>query len=155
MLLKKVTLTISLGLLLSIPLQAAPSINDMQSCQGLLDFIDKKLDKAPAKYSTEDIKNIREGLKGYNEYIQEEIVTPGLIKFNNGDSSKASMMQKQVDMYKLSLVNAYEKKYPANRLYTDYAVAVNNCAKKAVPKGASLEKLKISLNTIIKLAKMN
>ncbi len=65
------------------------------------------------------------------------------------------MMQKQVDMYKLSLVNAYEKKYPANRLYTDYAVAVNNCAKKAVPKGVSLEKLKTSLNTIIKLAKMN
>ncbi|PLY06086.1 MAG: hypothetical protein C0625_10670 [Arcobacter sp.] len=153
--LKKATLLSSIFCILSLPLLATPSINDMQSCQGLLDFIDGKLSSAPAKYSSNDVKTIRNGLKQYNDYIQKEIVTPGLIKFNGGDTTKANAMQKQVDIYKLALVNGYKTRYPQNRLFIDHAVAVNNCAKKAVPSGQALENLKAALNTMIKLAKMN
>lgn len=152
--LKKTILFLISTVVLSSSLFASPSLNDMQSCQGLLDFIDKKLEKAPSKYPSSDIKLIKDGLNKYNKYIQNEIITPGLANFNKGDYSKAKLMQKQVDAYKANLVKAYSKKYPQNRLYSDYAIAVNNCAKLAVPKGKALEKLKASLHTIIKLAKM-
>jgi hypothetical protein len=134
---------------------AAGLINDMQSCQGLIDFIDSKLDSAPAKYEKGDVKKVRKGLDGYNQYIQREIVEPGLLKFNGGDEAKAGAMQKQVDAYKQTLVKQYEARYPQNRLFTDHAVAVNNCAKKAVPSGQDLEALKVALNTMVELAKMN
>ena len=152
--LKKILLAFGFSLVLSSSSFASPSINDMQSCQALLDFVDEKL-STNSKYSVNDVKTVKNGLNQYNEYIQKEIVTPGLIKFNAGDITKAKAMQKQVDDYKLSLVNAYKKRYVENRMYTDYAIAINNCAKKAVPSGEALENLKASLNTIIKLAKMN
>lgn len=134
---------------------AAPSINDMQTCQGLLDFLQIKLKKSPAKYSPADVAKVRKGLKGYNQYIQSQIVTPGLVKFNKGDKAKASAMQKQVDAYKLTLVKGYQQRYPQNRLFLDHAIAVNNCAKIAVPSGQALNELKVALNTIVALAKLN
>lgn len=152
---KKLLLSTCLTFSFTLPALAAPSINDMQGCQGLLDFVDGKLSSAPSKYPVSDVKAIRLGLKQYNNYIQKEIVSPGLIKFNGGDLSKANAMQKQVDAYKLTLVNAYNTRYHQNRLFIDHAVAVNNCAKKAVPSGLALENLKFALQTMIKLAKMN
>lgn len=132
---------------------AAGLINDMQSCQGLIDFVNTKLDAAPASYDDADIKTVRSGLNAYNAYIQQEIVSPGLLKFNGGNQAKAEQMQKQVDTYKQSLVTQYQKRYPQNRLFTDFAMGLNNCAKKAVPAGGDLEKLKQALHTIIKLSK--
>jgi len=133
---------------------AARLINDMQSCQALIGFIDSKLDASPAKYSDDAIAKVRKGLHGYNQYIQTEIVTPGLLKFNGGNKAKASAMQKQVDGYKQSVLKAYEKRYPQNSLLMDHAVALNNCAKKAVPKGQALADLKISLQSIVELSKI-
>ncbi len=40
---------------------AAPSLNDMQSCQGVLQFVDTKLAEAPAKYPAEDVQKVRKG----------------------------------------------------------------------------------------------
>ena len=64
-------------------------------------------------------------------------------------------MQKQVDAYKSTLVKSFKTRYTANRIYTDQAIAVNNCAKKAVPAGQALEDLKEALNLMVKLAQMN
>ncbi len=132
---------------------AAGLINEMQSCQGLIQFINNKLDSAPASYGRQEINTVRKGLDGYNQYIQDEIVTPGLLQFTNGDHARAEAMQKQVDAYKQSVVQQLDARYPDNRLFTDYAVAVNDCAKQAVPAGQSLTDLKNALNTMIELAK--
>ena len=139
--------------LLSSPLMATGLINDMQTCQGYIHFIDTKLNSAPTTYSQQDITTIRNGLDAYDAFIQNEIVTPGLLQFNHGDKAKASQMQKQVDDYKQTLVNQLQKRYPQQRLFTDHAIAINNCAKKAVPEGTALEALKGSLHTMVKLAK--
>jgi len=133
---------------------AAPSINDMQSCQALIDFIDGKLSSAPAAYPASDVKLVRSGLEKYNVYIQDEIVSPGLLDFNGGDAAKAKAMQGQVDAYKATLVAGYNNRYKSPGLFTDHAVAVNECAKKAVPKGQALEDLKVSLETMVKLAQI-
>lgn len=149
---KKNILTVSFSLLLSAPLFASPSLNDMQSCQGLLDFLDSKLSSLPSKYSSADVKKVRRGLKGYNEFIQSDIVSPGLLKYNGGDASKANAMQEQVNAYKAKLVQSFKEHYPQNRIFTDQAIAVNNCAKKAVPSGQALEDLQVAINTMVKLA---
>ena len=146
---------LSLAVIFSAPAIAAPSINDMQSCQGVLDFVSQKLDSAPSNYPAADVSAVQKGLAQYDDYIQQTIVTPGLVNFNGGDSAKADVMQKQVDAYKATLVTGFNKRYPESRLYMDHAVMVNDCAKKAVPSGQALENLKTTLNTIIKLAKMN
>ena len=64
-------------------------------------------------------------------------------------------MQEQVDTYKKTLVKQLEDRYQQNRLFTDQAIAVNNCAKKAVPSGQELEELKEALNMMVKLAKIS
>jgi len=132
---------------------AKPSINDMQGCQAVIDFVDAKLDAVGDKYDASDVKIVRTGLDAYNAYIQSEIVTPGLLEFNSGDKGKADAMQAQVDAYKTTVTNAYSAKYPQNRLFTDHAVAINECAKKAVPAGGDLEALKAALTKMVELAK--
>lgn len=146
---------LSASLLFPTTLLAAPSINEMQGCQAVLDFVSSKLDSAPANYAKADIEVIRKGLAGYNLYIQDEIITPGLLSYNKGDSAKAGLMQQQVNAYKQSLVVGLNSRYQNNRLYTDHAVAINECAKKAVPSGQALQNLKSALNTIVELAKLN
>lgn len=154
MTLHRAALILSMTLTFSGTALSAPSINDMQSCQGLLDFVDQKLASAPAKYPADQVTAIRTGLSDYNHYIQTDIVSPGLLAFNGGDTAKAAAMQTQVDAYKATIVNGLTARYPANRLYTDQAIAINNCAKKAVPSGQALDNLKVALNTMVALAKL-
>jgi len=144
---------LSLVACLSCNALSANLINDMQGCQALIDHVNDVLDKAPDAYAKKDVKNVQKGLELYNDYIQNEIVTPGLVKFNGGDKEKAKAMQAQVDDYKKTVISAYDKKYK-NKLYTDHAVAINECAKKAVPSGDSLEALKLALTTMVELAKL-
>ena len=130
------------------------SINDMQTCQGLLDFLEIKLDDAPSHYPADKVTKISKGLNQYNNYIQEEIVSPGLLEFNGGNASKADAMQLQVDAYKATIVKSFIARNKTSSLTTDYAISVNNCAKKAVPSGEALESLKYAINTLIELAQI-
>lgn len=151
----KKILIIGLLLIFSKSSMAAGLINEMQSCQALIEFIDNKLDLAPSTYEQDDVNKVRKGLGTYNQYIQRQIVSPGLLQFNGGDKDKANQMQKQVDTYKQTLVKQLEARYPKNRLFTDHAIAVNNCAKQAVPSGGELDELKEALNLMVKLAKIS
>lgn len=151
--LKLIPLVSTMAVMLSTPVLAAPSINDMQSCQGVLDFVEGKLDVLSETYPAADLNVIRVGLKKYNAYIQKEIVAPGLKQYSGGDESKAKALQTQVDAYKSTLVSGFSSRYPEKRLYSDHAVAINNCAKQAVPSGQALDDLKAALTTIVTLSK--
>lgn len=135
-------------------INAGSLINEMQGCQGLLQFVDSKLKAAPAKYSAKDVASVRKGLQQYNAFIQKEVVTPSLLQYNGGDKAKADLMQKQVNAYKDTVIKSYQSRYPQPRLFTDQAMAINNCTKKIVPKGQALEDLKVALQTMVKLAQM-
>jgi len=148
---KKLIIAI-LGLLAFTQSVSASLINEMQTCQALIEFVDYKLNDAPDSYAKEDVKLVRKAIKAYDEYIQDEIVTPGLIQFNGGDKGKAKDMQKQIDAYKETLVKGFKQRYSAPGIKTDQAVAMNNCAKKAVPEGEDLELLKKAVPLMVKLA---
>jgi len=132
----------------------AALINDMQSCQGTLNAIDRLLEETTIDYPADDVKVIREGFKQYNNYIQQEIITPGLLKFSHGDVNKAAEMQTQVDSYKSNIVNAFKKRYHENRLYMDHAVLINECTKKSVPSGESLNRLIAAFKMLEKLTQI-
>lgn len=141
-------------LLISTQSIAGPSINNVQSCQALLDFIETKLATAPEAYPISDVELIKKGIGNYNGYLQREIVTPGLVEFNGGDQAKAQAMQEQVNAYKATLVSSLQNRYKEPGLFTDHAFAVNDCVKKATPSGQVLEDLKTALTTIVKLSKI-
>jgi len=131
-----------------------PSINDMQGCQAVIEFVEQKLASPPEKYAKEQVNTVLTGLNTYNTYIQSEIVSPGLLTFNGGDQAKANAMQVQIDSYKDSLVSNLNARFPENRLYTDQAMTINQCAQKAVPTGEALNKLKEALQMMVVLAQM-
>ena len=136
---------------LSQPAMAEPSINDMQGCQALINFLNTKLEQT--SYDSSDVAKVQDGLNAYDSYIQNEIVTPGLLKFSNGDQGKASKLQEQVDAYKSQVVAGYNKRYPQNRLFMDHVLALDKCAQQAVPQGADLQALKTSMETMVAILK--
>lgn len=144
-------LVLSLSLTIS-ALGHANLINDMQSCQALNQFVINKLLSDDSPYTKQDSDNVVKGLVAYNAYIQSQIVSPGLLAFNNGDVEKAQEMQEQVDSYKEELQDSFEQRYPNNKMVSDYAITINNCAQKAVPSGQDLTSLKAALTTLLAMA---
>jgi len=149
---KKQTFILGTLMLLAIaPAIAKPSLNEMQTCQGLLEFITQMLTPTPAHYTPADIETVRQGLMAYNDYIQTEIITPGLLHYSEGDVDKANALQPQIDVFKESVIVALKNRYPGSHLVTDQVVAVNNCTKMAVPAGDKLAQLKDALTTMLAL----
>lgn len=132
---------------------AKASINDMQQCQALINFIQNTLQPIPDNYTEVEVSTVLKGLTAYDNYIQKDIINPGLLAFNKNDQAKADAMQKQIDAYKTQVTKAYGQRYPQKKLFTDHAVALNECAKKSAPKGEDLTALKASLEMIMSLAK--
>lgn len=131
------------------------SAQNMQSCQGLIDFLQIKLKGAAGKYSASDIQMVSKGLGVYNRYIQTEVVTPSLVKFSQGDTAKAQALQGQVDALRASIVKDYSSRFPENKLYMDFVVALNNCTKNSVPKGNDFDVVKASMLKMVEMIKQN
>ncbi|MCA6128703.1 hypothetical protein [Thalassolituus oleivorans] len=131
---------------------AAPLVNEMQGCQGILDFVNVKVSQASDLYSKNDISAIKKGLDAYNSYIQNEIITPSIAATVANDKNKAASLQKQINDYRATLVTQLSQRYPQKPLVTDYVVLINECTKKAAPAGEPLEALKVSFQLIVQLA---
>lgn len=147
--------TVMLTALLMSQFSQAALINDMQACQGLLDYMQQKLAKAPAHYDASVVRGIQMALKHYDEHIQNSIITPGLLEFSGGDHSKADAMQQQVNAYKHTITQGLTSRDSSGQLTSNHAVSLNNCAIKAVPSGQDLEDLKTAINDIVTLAQSN
>lgn len=148
-------ITVMLTTLLMSQFSQAALINDMQACQGLLDYLQQKLAKAPAHYDASKIKGIQMALKNYDDYIQDSIITPGLLEFNGGDQAKATAMQQQVDAYKQTITRGLLSRDSTGQLTSNHVISLNDCTKKAVPSGQELEDLKNAMNDIFTLAQSN
>jgi hypothetical protein len=132
---------------------AAPAANDMQTCQAMMDIVEDKLTQTPNLYAEADIDKVKKGLQLYNQFIQDELIDPTVIYLSNGDQSKIQNMKQQLLEHKMAVVQKFQARYPQAKLNTDQVIAINNCAKKAMPKGEVLQSLKISLTTMLALAR--
>lgn len=131
----------------------ASLLNEMQSCQAMIAFVEKKLKYPPSSYTDSDIQKVLGGLNSFDEHIQSKVITPGLLSFNGSDKSKADAMQAQIDTYKSQLVAGFEKRYPQDKLFTDFAVILSNCSTKVKLDEPTKAQLKTSLNTIVAMAR--
>ncbi len=145
------SLGIALVLGMTTSAQAKPSVNDIQQCQAVVDFTIERV-KSVKKYSKGDVKAIVNPLKTYETFLQSDHVDPGLLVFTKGDKAAAKDLQTQINTYKGQVVAGLKARHPQERIFTDQAIAINNCYT-AAPMGADkTEVMKTALETIIKLA---
>lgn len=138
----------------ALPAFAKPSINDVQTCQAQLDFVDAKL-ASISKYDKTKVKTVRSGLQAYNAFLQSEHITPGLSAYTGGDAAKNKDFQDQIDAYKATVVAGLNKRYPQPRVFMDHAVAINNCYSSAPMDAAGTAMMTEALQTFVELAKEN
>jgi hypothetical protein len=138
---------------LSMLASASPSINDISTCQATVAFVAKKANELQAKYGATDVETVSSALTRYHDFLQTEHMAPGLSALNSGDVAKTEAMQGQIDEYQDQLGEALTQKFPQARLFAEHAVLVNNCYALAPMGGAGTAKMKIALETLIRLAK--
>ena len=130
---------------------AKPSINDVQTCQAHLDFVDAKL-ASVKKYDKAQVKTVRKGLKSYNDFLQSEHVTPGLMALYGGDKAKVKSTQVQIDAYKKNVVAGLDKRYPQPRVFMDHAISIDACYTKAPMDASGTAVMTEALQTLVALS---
>ena len=144
-------LTSLLVLAMSSVAQAKMSVNKAQECQAVLDFTIERVESV-AKYDAAKVKTVTKGLRAYEAFLQSEHVEPGLLEFTGGDKKAAAEYQKQIDAYKAQLVTGLKAKHPQERIFTDQAVAINNCYTAAPMGDDKLKMMTDSVQGIVALA---
>jgi len=131
-------------------------INDMQGCQAYITFINDKVDSTSKKYPADELAKIKSALTIYNNYIQTEVITPGLLQLTSNNAEKAAQYQQQIDSSNDQIVKSLHANYPKDQFFIDFAISINDgCVKKSVPaKGSDdYQSLETALKLIIKLAR--
>jgi len=105
------------------------------------------------KYDTTDVKTVTKGLRAYNAFLQTQHVTPGLLEFTKGDKAAAADYQKQIDAYKAKIVQGLKAKHPQERIFTDQAVAINNCYTSAPMGDDKLQMMTDAVQSLVALSK--
>ncbi len=106
---------------------ANPSINELNSCLALVEFVDIKLDNFADHYATEDMAAVHRGLSAYKNYLQNDIITPKLLSMYGGNESQAKLMQTLFDRQKATFFKHLNERYSEKKLFTEYAAAINDC----------------------------
>ena len=130
---------------------AKPSINDAQQCQAVIDFTIARIGGVD-KYDAEKVATITAGLTQYEAFLQSDHIDPGLLAFTGNDAAKAAEFQTQIDAYKAQIVTALNAKHPQPRIFTDQAVAIDNCYTAAPMDAAGTEVMTTTLQTLLALA---
>lgn len=136
----------------SLNAHAKMSVNKAQECQAVLDFTIERAESVK-KYDKGDVKTVTKGLRAYNAFLQTQHVTPGLLEFTKGDKPAAADYQKQIDAYKLKIVQGLKAKHPQERIFTDQAVAINNCYSSAPMGDDKLQMMTDAVQGLVALAK--
>lgn len=128
---------------------AARLLNDMQGCQSVLDFVVEKIDAKPPHATAEELAAMKSALVDYRQAIQRQVVEPGLMAAASGDEAQAQEWQEKVDEYLAARVANYHKRFPQPKLFGDFALLINDCAQKWLPKGVDVDPLRNALMSIM------
>ncbi len=130
---------------------AKMSVNKAQECQAVLDFTIERVESVK-KYDEAAVQTVTKGLRAYEAFLQSDHVDPGLLEFTKGDEKAAAEYQKQIDSYKAQLVAGLKAKHPQERIFTDQAVAINNCYTAAPMGSDKLQMMTDAVQGIVALA---
>lgn len=131
---------------------AGPSINEINSCLALVDFVDIKLDESSDQYDAGDMVRIHKGLSAYSEFLQHDIITPKLLSMYGGNADRAKLMQRLFERQRKSFFRHLNERYTQKKLLTDYASAINDCSGKTRLSVEVAEALKAALDNMEMLA---
>jgi hypothetical protein len=131
---------------------AGPSINEINSCLALVDFVDIKLDESSDQYDAGDMVLIHKGLSAYSEFLQHDIITPKLLSMYGGNADRAKLMQRLFERQRKSFFRHLDERYTQKKLLTDYASAILDCSGKTRLSVAVAETLKAALDNMKTLA---
>ena len=136
----------------SVSAQAKINVNDAQQCQAVLDFTIERIESVE-KYDKVNVKMVTTALREYENFLQTNHVTPGLVEFTKGDKAAAKDFQTQIDVYKGKVIQGLKVRHPQERIFTDQAVAISNCYTAAPMDAAKLEEMTAAVRMIVTLAK--
>lgn len=150
----KITLMFVIGLLCSPAMfAAAPSINELNSCLALVEFVDTKLDNFSDHHSSEDMVIVHRGLSGYRNFLQDDVITPKLLSMYGGNEAQAKLMQKLFDRQKNTFFKHLNERYSEKKLFTEYAAAINDCTAYTRIRAEVAKPLNIALDKMIVMAR--
>jgi len=132
---------------------AGPSINEMNSCLALVEFVDTKLDKFADQYAANDIAQVHKGLSDYSDFLKHDVITPKLLSMYGGNATQAKLMQRLFDKQKATFFRHLNERYTEKKLFTEYAAAINDCSAKTRLKVEVAKSLRTALDKMITLAR--
>ncbi|MBR7888225.1 hypothetical protein J9B83_04650 [Marinomonas sp. A79] len=132
---------------------AGPSINQLNSCLALVDFVDIKLSEFSDHYSQEDMATVHKGLSMYSQFLQNEVITPKLVSMYGGNETQAKVMQKLFDRQRKTFLLHLNERYTEQKLLTEYAASINQCKSNTRIRPDAAKALNNAMNTIIKMVK--
>ncbi|MGO2354204.1 MAG: hypothetical protein ACTH58_05655 [Marinomonas foliarum] len=130
---------------------ANPSINELNSCVALVEFVDSKLDDYAKNYAEEDIRAVHTGLSSYRDYLQEEVITPRILNMYGGNAGQAKLMQTLFDRQKNTFASHLNERYSEKKLFTEYAAAINDCTAYTRIKPEVVKKLNLAITAMIRM----
>lgn len=131
----------------------APSINELNSCLALVDFVDIKLDEFADHYSANDMFVVHKGLAAYSQFLQQEVITPKLVGMYGGNHTQAKLMQKLFDRQRKSFLQSLNDRYSEQKLLTEYAASINDCRAKTRIKADTAKALDRAITAMIRMAR--
>lgn len=134
-------------------LAANPSINELNSCFALVDFVDSKLDEFAGNYAKEDVLAVHAGLSAYGGFLQNDMIKPKLLNMYGGNEAQAKLMQALFDRQKASFYKTLNGRYTEKKLFTEYAAGINDCRANVGIPPAIAKTLNTAINTMIKMAR--
>ncbi|RBP83955.1 hypothetical protein EBI01_09175 [Marinomonas rhizomae] len=134
---------------------ANPSINELNSCLALVEFVDSKLDNFTDNYDAEDMTIVHGGLSAYKDFLQIDVITPKLLNLYGGNESQATLMQRLFDRQRATFFRHLNERYSEKKLFTEYAAAINDCTAKTRIRPDAAKRLHAALDKMIIMARQN
>ncbi|BFM50024.1 hypothetical protein [Marinomonas sp. THO17] len=115
------------------PLSASATVNAVNSCLALTEFLDEKISLEIEAYSQQQIDDMREGLNLYANYLKFNVIREKLLEMYAGNKDQAQLMWNLFFRQKNTFIKHLSQHYSVTKIPSDYSVALKRCLEKAMP----------------------
>lgn len=126
-------LIISCVLCFPVSLSASTTVNAVNSCLALTEFLDAKIASEVDAYSQQQIDDMRKGLNIYAYYLKHTVIKNRLLNMYAGNKAQAQLMWNLFYRQKNTFIKHLSQHYSVTKIPSDYSVALKKCLVKAKP----------------------
>ncbi|RBO86144.1 hypothetical protein [Marinomonas aquiplantarum] len=114
-------------------MSANGSVNEINTCLALTEFLDEKIALEVEVYSQQQIDDMRKGLNIYAYYLKHTVIKTKLLDMYAGNKVQAQLMWNLFYRQKNTFIKHLSQHYSVNKIPSDYSVALSKCLVKAKP----------------------